>query len=408
MAAERIAREQAAEPDSLIPGIKQSVLVLGLVSFLTDISSEMVYPLVPLFLTSSLGAPAAAVGLIEGLAESSTAFLRAASGWLSDRVGARKPLVFAGYSLSSLGKLVLALSYIWPVVLLARTIDRAGKGIRTAPRDALIADVTPLAQRGRAFGFHRAADTAGAVLGPAFAIALLAATDNHYRLIFLLAVIPAVLGVSVIPLARERRASASRAVERVPLRSLGLTFYVFLAVSALFAFGNSSDVFLILRARDIGLRDTEVVLAYVGYNAVYSLLAMPAGIISDRIGRRKMISLGYAVFAIVYLGFGLNESQAFIWLLFGVYGLHMALMEGVSRAMVVDVIPAQGRATALGLYQGVLGGMVLLASVLAGLLWDNVGHSAPFILGAVTGASTLVMFLASVSFTAGRAPIKPA
>lgn len=395
MSTQPILQEEPVEPDSRVPGIKHSVFVLAVVSFLTDIASEMVYPLVPIFLTTSLGAPASAVGLIEGLAESTTAFVRAWSGWLSDRVRARKPMILGGYALAAMGKVVLALAYVWPVVLLARTVDRAGKGIRTAPRDALIADVTPVGQRGRAFGFHRAADTAGAVLGPAIAIAMLALTDDSYRLVFLLAVIPAALAVCVIPLVTERRPQARSDVEHVPLRSLGLPFYSFLAVSALFAFGNSSDVFLVLRAKDIGLRDTEVVLAYMGYNAVYALLSMPVGIMSDRIGRRTMISLGYAVFALAYVGFGLNESQGFICLLFAVYGLHMALMEGVSRVMVVDFIPAQGRATALGLYQGVLGGMVLIASVLAGLLWDNVGHSAPFILGAVTAAGALGFFLMS-------------
>ncbi len=384
-------------------GVGRTVFVLGIISLLTDISSEMIYPLVPLFLTSELGAPVAIVGLIEGLAESATSVLRAGSGWLSDRLRARKLLVLMGYSLSTAGKALLAVAYVWPVVLLARTADRAGKGIRTAPRDALIADATPLSSRGRAFGFHRAADTLGAVGGPSIALALLAISGDRYRLVFLLALLPAILSVGVISFVRERSPERAADALPVPLRELGTPFYAFIAVSALFAFGNSSDVFLVLRAQDTGLSAKQVVLAYMTFNAVYALLAMPAGIISDRIGRRTLIALGYLLFAAVYFGFGVNQSAALVWPLFAVYGLHMALMEGVSRALVTDFVPAQGRATALGIYHGVLGGMVLLASVVAGLLWDQVGPGAPFVLGGATALAALALFLSIEPLLPARA-----
>ncbi len=378
-----------------MPGIKRPVLVLSAVSFLTDISSEMIYPLVPIFLTSVLGAPLAAVGLIEGFAESTSSILKTASGWLSDRLRARKPLVFLGYALSALAKPLLAAAYVWPAVLGARFVDRAGKGLRTAPRDALVAEVTPSHLRGRAFGFHRAADTLGAVVGPAVGLGLLAALNENFRLIFLLALIPAAGGVALLALVRERRLPPAAGGERgVSLRELGPGFYAFLAVSLVFALGNSSDVFLILRAKDLGLSNSEVVLSYIVFNAVYAALAFPAGVVSDRLGRRNVIGLGFLVFALVYLGFALAGGGALVWGLFAVYGFYMALTEGVGRAFVADFVPSRSRATALGLYQGALGGMILLSSVTAGLMWDRIDPAAPFLLGGATGLAALVALIA--------------
>ncbi len=373
------------------------MFILGIVSFLTDVSSEMVYPLVPLFLTSTLGAPLAAVGLIEGLAESAASLFKAAGGWLSDRLRLRRPLVIAGYALSAASKPLMAAAYVWPVALLVRFADRTGKGIRTAPRDALVADVTPPDLRGRAFGFHRAADTLGAVAGPAVALGLLAAFDGSFRLVFIVAFAPAVAGVALLALVKERPplacpppAAAGR------WRELGAGFYVFLAVSLLFALGNSSDVFLLLRAKDLGFSNTEVVLSYVLFNLVYAAVAMPAGIASDRLGRRGVIGLGFAVFAVVYVGFGLAGGGGAVWPLFAVYGLYMAMTEGVGRALVSDFVPSERRATALGLYQGAMGAMVLLSSVIAGVLWDIVDASAPFFLGGATALAALALLLVAL------------
>lgn len=381
----------SSEPDSPVPGVKRPVFILGVVSFLTDVSSEMVYPLVPLFLTSVLGAPLTAVGLIEGLAEGGASLFKAGGGWLSDRLRVRRPLVFAGYALSAVAKPLLAAAYVWPVALLVRFGDRAGKGVRTAPRDALVAEVTPLKQRGRAFGFHRAADTLGAVVGPAVALGLLALFSDNFRLIFILAFIPAVAGVALVSLVRERPpAPAAAGATTSTWRELGIGFYVFLGVSLVFALGNSSDVFLLLRAKDVGLSNSEVVLSYMLFNLVYAVVAMPAGIASDRLGRRNVIGVGFAVFAAVYVGFGLAGGGAVIWPLFAVYGLHMALTEGVGRAFVADFVPSERRATALGLYQGAMGAMILLSSVIAGVLWDIVDPAAPFFLGAATALLALV------------------
>jgi len=399
-----------AEADSPVPGVKRPVFVLGIVSFLTDVSSEMVYPLVPLFLTATLGAPVAAVGLIEGLAESAASLFKAAGGWLSDRLRIRRPLVIAGYALSAASKPLMAAAYVWPVALLVRFADRTGKGIRTAPRDALVADVTPTELRGRAFGFHRAADTLGAVIGPAVALGLLAAFNDNFRPVFLLAFAPALAGVVLLGLVRERAPAGAEAAAPAPgWRELGAGFYVFLAVSLLFALGNSSDVFLLLRAKDVGLSNTEVVLSYMLFNLVYAAVAMPAGIASDRLGRRNVIGLGFAVFAAVYIGFGLAGGGAAVWPLFAVYGLYMAMTEGVGRALVSDFVPSERRATALGLYQGAMGAMVLLSSVIAGALWDAVDASAPFFLGGATALAALVLLLVALPHVGapGGAPREP-
>ncbi|TMB96505.1 MAG: MFS transporter [Chloroflexi bacterium] len=399
----RVATPTEAVPDSPIPGISRPVFVLSLVSFLTDISSEMIYPLVPLFLTSVLGAPLAAVGLIEGVAESTASVLKTVSGWLSDRLGMRKPLVVAGYALSGLAKPLMAAAYVWPAALGVRFLDRAGKGIRTAPRDAIIADATPERHRGRAFGFHRGMDTAGAVIGPAIGLGLLALLDQDFRLVFLIAGLPALGGVALLWVLPERRPIAASAdiPARVPLRELGRPFFVFLAVMLVFAVGNSSDAFLILRSKDLGLSNTATVGAYVLYNTIYALGSAPAGVASDRLGARPVITAGLGVFALVYLGFGLASGGALVWPLFAVYGVYMALTDGVAKALISNVVPARERATAIGIYTGATGAMILLSSVLAGALWDLIDPSAPFLLGGVTALAALVLLVALLPRDAG-------
>lgn len=400
-----------AAPVRRVIGVPRNVAVLGIVSFFADISSEMIYPLVPIFLTTVLGAPVAAVGLIEGVAESTASLLKLGSGWWSDRVRRRLPLVVGGYALSALGKLLLALAVVWPIVLLARFVDRFGKGMRSSPRDALIADSAQPELRGRAFGLHRSMDTAGAVMGPLLALLLVALLSDRLRLVFLLAVIPGMMSVLALMLVHEPRPAAPSNAHPPPLalstlRSFDRRLMLFLLASLVFALGNSSDVFLLLRAKDLGLGTTAVVLAYVLYNIVYMSVSLPAGIVSDRIGRRSVFVAGLLIFALVYAGFALSDGAAYVWPLFAVYGLYIALTEGVGKALVADLAPSDLRASALGFYGMLTGLAALFASVVAGQLWDQVGATAPFALGACAALAAATLIL--VEITAGAKRRTPA
>ncbi len=380
---------------SPIPGVSRNVFILGLVSLATDASTEMIYPLVPLFLTSVLGAPVAIVGVIEGLAEATASALKGVSGWLSDRHGRRRPLVLAGYGLASLTKPLLALAAGWPLVLTARVLDRFGKGVRASPRDALIADSTAQNLRGRAFGFHRATDQTGAVIGPLLALPLLALFHQNYRWVFIAAFLPAVLGVAILTRVREtgRGPSPGAAPPRFRLRGTEPAFRRFLVVMLLFTIGNSSDMFLILRARQLGAGTDAVVLLFAVFNAVYAAASYPAGVISDRIGRKRVMMAGLAVFALVYAGFGVANGKVWVWVLFAIYGLYQGLTDGTSRALVVDIVSQEHRATALGVYSMMTGLAALPASIIAGLLWQKVGPAAPFFYGAVMAALACAGFL---------------
>jgi len=392
VSAETTADALETEP-SPIPGIPRNVFVLGWVSFAADISSEMLYPVLPLFLTATLGTPVALVGVIEGVAEGTAGVSKVPAGWLSDRMPERRPLVATGYGLAALGKLLLALSFVWPLALLARFTDRLGKGVRTSPRDALLADSSAPEQRGRVFGFHRAMDTGGAVVGPLIGLALVVAIgEDHLRPIFLLAVIPAVLSVLLVSLARERRHRVvQHERQRLDLSGAPSGYWALLGVSFLFAFGNSSDAFLLLRAKDLGLGIDAVILAYVLYNVAYAILAFPAGILADRIRPRWVLVGGYIVFGLVYLGFALDQGSALVWLLFPAYGIPLAMTEGVSKALVSNLVPGARRGAFLGLHATTIGLTAVLASVLAGLLWDYVGPAAPFALGAATGLAAALL-----------------
>jgi MFS family permease len=386
-----------SEEPSPVPGVSRNVFALGLVSFAADVASEMLYPLIPIFLTVTLGAPVAVLGVIEGLAEGTASLMKVASGWYSDRLPLRKPLVAVGYGLSAVGKLLLATAFHWPQVLVARVSDRFGKGVRTSPRDALIADFSDPAHFGRAFGFHRAADTAGAVLGPLIGLAILQIVgEQHLRPVFLIAVVPGFFSVLLIGLVRERRREPKPVVSgerRIDLSGADAVFWMFLSISLLFALGNSSDTFLILRAKDLGLGLTVVILMYVVYNAGYSLLSLPAGIVADKVGKRALVTGGFFVYGLVYMGFALTGQGSALWPLFLVYGVYMALTDGMARAMVAELAPSEKRGTFLGLYHTGIGMMAVAASVLAGVLWQAVGKPAPFWLGASTGFAAAALML---------------
>ena len=379
------------------PRVPRNVRMMGIVSLLTDASSEMIYPVLPLFLANVLGAPVAAIGLIESLAEAAASFMKIGSGWLSDHVGRRKPLIAVGYTLSNLAKPILALTASWPAVLTLRLADRLGKGVRTAPRDALIAESASEAERGRSFGVHRALDTLGAAIGPFVAWLVLTLSPEAYRTIFLVSAIPGTLAIGFVIFAvRDTRArpAAQRAV-RPSFRGFSKPLIAFTAISAVFALANSSDALLILRAQDLGTPVALIPLMYVAFNLVGAALAGPFGARSDRVGRRRLLVFGFAGYALVYLGFALARSAVSPWLLFALYGIPYAATEGMTRAYVCDLAGPERRGTALGAYTFVLGMAALPSSALAGVLWDTVSPAAPFALSAVLmGGAALSLALA--------------
>jgi MFS family permease len=375
---------------------KRNVKALGLVSMFNDIASEMVYPIIPIFLTTFLGVPVAIVGVIEGIAEATASILKVFSGWLSDRLRHRKSFVAAGYMFSALAKIVLSVAASWLYVLFARFIDRFGKGIRTSARDALIADSASPETRGAAFGLHRALDTAGAVVGPLLALVLLHFLDNKYSLIFLLASIPAFIGVGILLLVVKEPKHEIKESEfklKFSLRSFSKPYKIFLLVNVLFALGNSSDAFLILRTQSLGYTATGAVLLYVVFNAFYSLLSYPFGKLSDRFGARPILIASFLLFAVVYAGFGMAGSGLILWILFPMYGLYMAMSEGVSKAYISNLVPAETRATAIGLFYTSTGIVAFFSSFIAGLLWNYIGASAPFYFGAVCSLLAMFVFL---------------
>ncbi len=381
----------------------RNVVVLAAVSFLTDASSEMIYPLLPLFLVGTLGASATTLGAIEGAAESTAALLKLASGWWSDRVRRRKPLVVAGYVLSSAVRPLVGLAQGAGQVLAIRLADRVGKGIRTSPRDALIADSVRGDSRGRAFGFHRAADHAGAVAGPLVAFALLAWGGLSLRTLFLAAAVPAALAVIVVVVGvREVPRPAPVAASGPDMgQPMGRPFWRYLGVLLLFTLGNATDAFLLLRATQLGVAVSLVPILWAMLHVVKSASSMPAGALSDRLGRRPLIVAGWTLFAAVYVALAFATSEWHAWALFAVYGLFFGLTEGAEKALVADLVPSGRRGAAFGWYNLAIGLGALPASLLFGVIWDRLGSSAAFLYGA-TLAVVAAVGMAVVVPAAGR------
>ncbi len=363
-------------------GITGNVLVLGFVSFLTDVSSEMIYPLLPLFLTTVLGAGPAFLGIIEGVAESTASFLKLISGILSDRLPKRKGLVLAGYTVSSLARPLIAAATTPLAVLGIRFADRVGKGIRTSPRDALIADSVDTGVRGKAFGFHRSMDHAGAIVGPLVATACLAWFALDLRTVFWLAAIPGILAVLLIILkVREtgrRHLEDGRFLFAIPKGRLR----TYLLILFLFTLGNSSDAFLLLRASQLGVKPALIPLLWTFFHLIKMLATMPFGALSDRLGRRGIIVAGWSVYALAYVGFALATTELHIWLLFAFYGLFYGLTEGVEKALLADITSPAERGAAFGWYNCAIGIGALPASVIFGILWQRLGPHVAFGCGA--------------------------
>lgn len=379
--------------------LPRNVKVLSWVSFFQDAASEMLYPVFPLFITGVLGAPASVLGLIEGIAEGTASIGKAISGRLADRFR-RRPMIALGYAVSSLAKPLIGLAGAWPMALAGRFVDRAGKGIRTSPRDALLASDVPPELRGRAFGLHRAADTAGAVVGPLLGLALYEALDHNLRPLFFFAFVPAAISVALIMFVREQ--SPERTVKAVvteleppaPPGHLPRTYWRVVIVLGVFGLANFSNALLILRARELGLSFVAIIAVYTLYNLTFAVLSMPAGIISDRISRRVVYATGLLVFAVAYIGLGLARESAWVWLLLPLYGAYAALTDGVGKAWVSDLLPDGSLGTGLGLFHGISGGCALVASIWAGLVWGDSGRLPLVVSGAVVGVLALVLLVA--------------
>jgi MFS family permease len=400
MAAEPILRRKTSLSD--LPG---NVWAVSLTSFFMDISSEMVINILPLFLTNVLGVKTSVIGVIEGLAEATASLLKLFSGWFSDKLRARKWLAVAGYGLSVAVKPFFYYADSWVTVAAVRWADRVGKGIRTAPRDALVADSVEERDRGLAFGFHRAADTAGAMVGLLVALgaiwwvqsSAIQLEEATFRIVVLISLVPAALAVLVLALgARDVAVTGQRPAPKFAFRSLGQPFMVFMVIVGIFDLGNSSDAFLILRAQERGLSVTGIMGMLVVFNLVYTLVSVPAGAMSDRIGRRRMIIGGWLVYAVIYLGFGFAQTAWQVWVLYIFYGFYYGMAYGTSKALIADLVPETVRGTGYGTYNAMLGILDFPASLIAGLLWQGaagwpgLGAPALFLFG---GSMALVAAL---------------
>lgn len=392
---------------SSLQKIPRTVWILGFVSLLTDISSELIHSLLPLFLVSVLQAGAFSVGLIEGIAEATASVFKIFSGTLSDYLGQRKRLAVFGYGLSTLVKPLFALATSPAWVLAARFGDRVGKGIRVAPRDALVADSTPLAIRGAAYGLRQSLDTIGAFLGPLFAFLLMAVLENNFRLVFGLAVIPGVLAVGLLAAGiheptRTTQRSQSNRLNWQALQRLGREYWILVGVALLFNLGNSSDAFLLLRASQVGISAALVPLTLLVMNLAYSLSAYPIGIFSDRFSRIKLLMGGFLLYALVYVGFAFAQGPWQVWGLFACYGLHLGMTQGVLLALVAERVPADLRGTAFGFLNLAVGLALLPASLLGGALWQGFGSSATFITGSFFALVATVVLLLTLDWQPGK------
>lgn len=376
---------------------------LGWISFFADVASEMAYPVLPLFLSQTLKAPALALGAVEGVAEALVSFMKGWSGWHSDRKGERVPYIRWGYGLSALGKPLLALAYSWPFVFVGRMLDRFGKGIRTTARDALIAESVDKDSYGRAFGFHRAMDTGGAFVGVLVALALLYFLPGEYRLIFVLALIPGVISVWLTFKVKDRfrtsdmsdQSDSSDSSNHNPQSTsrkphFSPAYWRAVVIFLTFALANSSDAFLLLRAKSEGLSDFLVVLAYAAYNVTYALSSYPFGKLSDRLGRWPILAIAWLLFAAVYAGFAFS-NPALHWPLFALYGLYIGMTQGVGKALVADCSPKESLGTAMGLFAMLSGLATLLASLLTGFVWDRVSPQAAFLTSAAIAVFAVLL-----------------
>jgi len=381
-----------------------NIIILGLVSFFSDISAEMVYPIIPLYLTSAFGATPALIGFIEGIAESLSSLLKVFSGYITDKWGKKKPIAFVGYATGVVYKVALIFAGSWGGVLGARVIARVGKGIRTAPRAVMVCESADENHMGKAFGIHKALDMAGSAIGIFISFLLLKSAGENmaYKELFAISIIPAILGLLMFFFIKEKRTHCA-VINREPfwqnMKKLDGQLKLYLAVAFLFTLGNSSNAFLLLRAKSVGFDDASVILLYFIFNLTASIFSIPLGRLSDRIGRKKLLVTGYIVFSAVYLGFAFASSQTAIILAFLLYGLYTAMITGVERAFIAEISPKEIKGTMLGMHSTIVGIALLPASVIAGLLWDRFGAPAPFVFGSgmsLAAALILLFFMKSM------------
>jgi MFS family permease len=374
-------------------GFNRNILFTGLTSFLTDTSVKMVYSVMPMFLLS-IGASKTSLSLIEGIAESTASLVKALSGFWSDKIGKNKPFMIIGYGLSAL-IIPLYTFVVSPMqVLYLRFVERFGKGIRTAPRDSLIAGSVIKGETGKSFGLQKAMDNSGAIVGPLIAFALLSFFPGNFRIIFLLAGIPGILGILVLIFGiKEARKNKTDLITQFHLRDFSKRFYFFLVIIFIFTLGNSTDALLMVKANEVGVKVAFIPLVYLITSIVSVLLAIPLGTLSDRIGKEKLLVAGFIIYAVVYYGFGVTGSVKTIIMLFALYGFYSASTDGIQKALVADITDKNRKGTGLGIYNGLLGITLLPASLIAGLLYDKVNSSVPFYFGATTALISAILMV---------------
>ena len=376
-----------------------NIIFLGLVSFFADISSEMVYPIIPLYLTAAFGATPLLVGFIEGIAESLASLLKVYSGYLTDKYQKKKPVAFIGYATGLIYKIALLVSTSWTGILISRIIDRIGKGIRTSPRDVMVSESAKETDRGQAFGIHKALDMLGSAIGIILSyFILLRFKDNtsSYKLIFIISIIPAVIALLMFIFIKEKNTVYPQKERQGffnQFKNLDQKLKMYLLISMIFTLGNSSISFLLLRANTAGFDATSVILLYFIYNVTASLLAIPFGRMSDRFGRKNILITGYIIFAVVYFGFGIADTKIGFMLLFMLYGIYTATTAGVERALITDIAPANLKGTMLGLQQTIVGISLFFASIIFGFLWNNFGSFIPFAFGATLSLISAILLM---------------
>ncbi|MCL2130100.1 MAG: MFS transporter [Treponema sp.] len=370
--------------------IASNIILLGLVSFFTDISSEMVYPILPIYLSSIMGATPTIIGIIEGIAESIASIIKLVSGIFADKYGNKKRLAFFGYFSSVLNKVIILFSVTWTGVLLARIVDRFGKGIRTAPRDALIAESADKTQLGKSYGFHKGLDLLGTAIGIMLAFIILTQNSNNFKKIFLYSLIPAILGIIIILFVKDKKEKAAKKDISFNWKSLDKRFKLFLIFIFIFTLGNSSNAFILLRAYNAGFTAQNAILLYFIYNITASILSYPLGSLSDKLGRKNILCIGYFLYGLVYFGIGLLSGKIIFIALFIIYGFYTAFTAGIERALIVEIVPETQKASALGLHAAIVGIGLLPASIIAGVLWDLMGQAIPFVFGGILAFITCV------------------